>query len=87
MDNPHLSPIIVNLQNRLSNDDREHFDLYMKNDVPRRAGDDLTLSGNLQLIQSSFDQEKIKEQSFTLLIDAFKQIQCSDAVSLLKGFI
>jgi hypothetical protein len=37
-------------------------------------------------MQSLFDQDKINERDFTLLIDAFKQIQCFDAVNLLKGF-
>jgi hypothetical protein len=37
-------------------------------------------------MQSLFDQDKINEKDFTLLIDAFKQIQCFDAVNLLKGF-
>jgi DNA-binding MltR family transcriptional regulator len=37
-------------------------------------------------MQSLFDQDKINEKDFSLLIDAFKQIRCFDAVQLLKGF-
>jgi hypothetical protein len=36
-------------------------------------------------MQSLFDQGKITEQDFTLLINAFKQIGCIDAVKLLEG--
>ncbi len=87
MDNHHLCSILLTLQDRLSNDDRGRLNLYLKNNVPRPIEDDLTLSGTLKLIQSFFDQDKINEKDFTLLIDAFKQIQCFDAVNLLKGFI
>ena len=38
-------------------------------------------------MQSLFDQDKISDSDFTLLIDAFQQIRCFDAVKLLKGFI
>jgi hypothetical protein len=86
MDNRHLRSILLNLQYRLSDNDRERLHFYLKNDVPRTLGDDSTLNGTLRLMQSLFDQDKINERDFTLLIDAFKQIQCFDAVNLLKGF-
>jgi hypothetical protein len=86
MTNHHLRSILLNLQYRLSDSDRERLHFYLKNDVPRQVGDDSTLSGTLRLMQSLFDQDKISEKDFTLLIDAFKQIQCFDAVNLLTGF-
>jgi len=86
MGNRHLRSILLNLQYRLSDNDRERLHFYLKNDVPRQVGDDSTLSGTLKLMQSLFDQDKINEKDFTLLIDAFKQIQCFDAVHLLNGF-
>jgi hypothetical protein len=86
MNNHHLRSILLNLQYRLSDNDRERLHFYLKNDVPRQVGDDSTLSGTLKLMQSLFDQDKINEKDFTLLIDAFKQIQCFDAVHLLNGF-
>jgi hypothetical protein len=86
MDSRYLRSILLNLQYRLSDTDRERLHFYLKNDVPRQVGDDSTLSGTLRLMQSLFDQDKINERDFTLLIDAFKQIQCFDAVNLLKGF-
>jgi transcriptional antiterminator len=86
MDNPRLCSIVLNLQQRLSDNDRERLDLYLKNDIPKPVGDDSTLSKTLKLIQSLFDQDKTNEKDFALLIDAFKQIQCFDAVNLLEGF-
>jgi hypothetical protein len=86
MDNHHLRSILLNLQRRLSDNDQERLHLYLKNDVSRPIRDNSTLSGTLKFIQSLFDQDKIKEKDFILLIDAFKQIRCFDAVHLLKGF-
>jgi hypothetical protein len=86
MDNYRLCSIVSNLQQRLSDKDRERLDLYLKNDIPKPVRDDSTLGGTLKLIQSLFDQNKINEKDFPLLIDAFKQIQCFDAVNLLEGF-
>ncbi len=85
MDNHHLRSIILKLQDRLSDNDRKRLHFFLANDVPRRIGDDNTLNGTLNLMQSLFDQEKISEQDFTFLIDVFTQIQCRDAVKLLKG--
>jgi hypothetical protein len=35
--------------------------------------------------ESLFDQDKINEEDFTFLINAFDEIQCLDAVKLLRG--
>ncbi|CAF1461604.1 unnamed protein product, partial [Adineta ricciae] len=73
-----------NLQDRLSNDDRKRLHFYLGNDVPRRIRDDPTLGGTLNLMDSLFDQDKINEEDFTYLIEAFDQIRCFDAAKLLK---
>jgi len=85
IDNRHLRSIILNLQNRLSDDDRKRLHFFLGNDVPRRIRDDPSLGGTLRLMESLFDQDKINEQDFTFLINAFEEIQCIDAVKLLKG--
>lgn len=36
-------------------------------------------------MDSLIDQDKINEQDFTFLINAFDEIQCIDAAKLLKG--
>ncbi|CAF1493470.1 unnamed protein product [Rotaria sordida] len=84
MDSLRLRGIIVKLQDRLSNDDRKRLHFYLGNDVPRRIRDDASLSGTLSLMDSLFDQDKINEKDFTFLINAFNEIQCIDAVKLLR---
>ena len=85
IDHQQLRSIIIKLESRLSDDDRERLHFYLGNDVPRKIRDDASLRGTLRLMDSLFDQDKINEQDFTFLIRAFEQIQCRDAVSLLKG--
>lgn len=85
MDNHHLRGIILKLENRLSDSDRKRLHFFLGNDVPRRIRDDPSLGGTLSLIESLFDQDKINEQDFTFLINAFDEIQCLDAVKLLRG--
>jgi hypothetical protein len=85
MDSHRLRAIILRLQDRLSNDDRKRLHFYLGNDVPRRIRDDPSLSGTLSLMDSLFDQDKINEKDFTFLINAFDEIQCIDAVKLLRG--
>ena len=85
MDNHYLRGILVKLQDRLSDNDRKRLHFYLGNDIPRRIRDDPTLGGTLCLLESLFDQDKISEQDFTYLINAFDEIQCYDAVKLLRG--
>jgi hypothetical protein len=85
MDTQHLRGILIGLQDRLSNDDRRRLHFFLGDDIPRRIRDDPTLAGTLSLMESLFDQDKINENDFTLLIDAFDQIQCQDAAKLLRG--
>ncbi|CAF1193664.1 unnamed protein product [Adineta steineri] len=86
MDNHRLRAIILKLQDRLSSDDRKRLHFYLGNDVPRRIRDDPTLSGTLSLMDSLFDQDKVNEKDFTFLINAFDEIQCIDAVKLLREY-
>jgi len=85
MDNHHLRAIILKLQDGLSDNDRRNLHFFLGNDVPRRIRDDPSLSGTLCLMESLFDQDKINEQDFTFLINAFDEIQCLDATKLLRG--
>ena len=85
MDAYRLRAIILKLQDRLSNDDRKRLHFYLGNDVPRRIRDDSSLGGTLSLMESLFDQDKIRENDFTFLINTFDEIQCLDAVKLLRG--
>jgi hypothetical protein len=81
----HFRAIILKIQNRLSEDDRLRLHFFLGDDVPRIIRDDLSLRGTLKLMDSLIDQDKINEQDFTFLINAFDEIQCIDAAKLLKG--
>ena len=83
----HLREVLVKVQDCLSNDDRQRLHFFLGENVPRRIRDDTSLSGTLSLIESLFEQDKINEQDCTFLINAFRVIQCHDAVQLLKGFL
>jgi hypothetical protein len=87
MDTHHLRSIILKLQDRLSDNDRQRLHFFLGNDVPRVIRDNSTLSGTLNLMESLFDQDKISEKDFTFLIYAFHEIRCFDAVKLLKGIL
>jgi len=81
----HLRGTILKLQDRLSNDDRIRLHFFLGNEVPRLIRDDSTLRGTLTLMESLFDQDKISEEDFAFLINAFDEIGCIDAVKILKG--
>src|SRR5690349_21254694 len=81
----HLRGIILKLQSRLSDDDRLRLHFFLGDDVPRSIRDDLSLRGTLKIMDSLIDQDKINEQDFTFLINAFDEIQCIDAAKLLRG--
>ena len=85
MDNQPLRSIILKLQDRLSDNDRQRLHFFLGENVPRQIRDDRTLNGTLRLMESLFDRDKISEQDFTLLITAFEAIQCVDAAKLLRG--
>ncbi|CAF1093240.1 unnamed protein product [Adineta ricciae] len=85
MDNLRLRGILLNLQDRLSDDDRKRLHFFLADDVPRRIRDDQSLGGTLSLLESLFDQEKILPTDVTLLIRAFEQIGCFDAARCLRA--
>ena len=87
MDDREIKGIILNLHRRLTDNDRARLHFYLEKQVPRPLADDSSFSGTLRLMQNLFDEDKINEKNFTLLIEAFEKIQCFDAVDMLKGKI
>ena len=85
MDTHRLRGILLRLQDRLSDEDRRRLHFFLGDDIPRRVRDDPTLSGTLSLMESLFDHDQISGADFTLLIDAFDEIQCHDAARILRG--
>ncbi|CAF1416487.1 unnamed protein product [Adineta ricciae] len=86
MDHCRLRSVLLKLENRLSNGDRQRFHFFLGDDVPRRVRDDATLHGTLAVIDCLFDQDKINERDFTYLIDAFEEIECFNAAHLLREY-
>lgn len=84
MDTHEFRAFLLKLQNLLTDNDRKNLHSFFGKDVPRSIRDDSTLGGTLNLLESLFQQEKITREDLTLLIKAFEQIQCHDAVRLLK---
>ncbi|CAF0815297.1 unnamed protein product [Adineta ricciae] len=84
MDDSAVRSLILKLQDRLSDRDRECFHFYLGSTVPRRVRDDFSLSGNLRLMDTLFEQNKISGSNVSFLIQAFEEIKCYDAVNLLK---
>ena len=85
MDAYRLRAIILKLQDRLSNDDRQRLHFLLGDDSPRRIRDNPSLGGTLSMMESLFDQDKISENDLTCLINALNEIQCLDAAKLLRG--
>jgi hypothetical protein len=85
MDNYHLRTTILKLLDRLSDHDRQRLHFLLANDVPRPIRDNASTSGTLYLMESLFDQDKLSEENFTILIDAFKGIKCIEGLKILKG--
>jgi hypothetical protein len=80
-----LRGIILKLQNHLSDNDRVRLHFCLGDYIPRSIRDDLSLRGTLKLMDSLIDQDEINEQDFTLLINAFDQIQCNNVANILRG--
>lgn len=74
-----LRTLIVRLQDCRSEDDRKRLHFFLKSDA--------SLSGTLSLIESLFEQDKIHEDGFTFLLNAFDEIRCPDAVKLLRDYL
>ena len=83
MDN--LRTRILQLVDRLSDIDRQRLHFALANDVPRRIRDDQSLNGTLNLMESLFDQDKISEENFTILINAFRVIKFHEGLKILEG--
>lgn len=85
MDKHRLRTIILKIEKRLTDADRQRLHFYLGDDIPRRIRDDTTLKGTLNVMDTLIDRDQINENDLKLLIDAFTVIQCTDAVKLLKG--
>jgi hypothetical protein len=77
--------LLIQIQNRLSDDDRCRFHFLIGDIIPRHQRDDCTLSGTLTLLESLFDRAMISDDDLDFLLRVFREIQCYDAVKRLQG--
>ena len=80
-----LRALLVKVQDCLSDSDRCRLHFLFGDIIPRKLRDDPSISGTLNLLESLFDQDKINDQDLSLLVEAFREISCYDAVKRLEG--
>ena len=69
----------------MSSDDRKKLTFLSGDDTERRLRDVPTIGGALDMFQELLDRDKISDEDFTFLIDAFQRIKCHQAAKSLKG--
>ncbi|CAF1221526.1 unnamed protein product, partial [Didymodactylos carnosus] len=76
--------ILLQVQERLSDDDRKKLHFLVGDIIPRGLRDDPSIGGTLNLLEALFDRGKISSQDFSYLIEVFETIDCSDAANRLR---
>jgi hypothetical protein len=77
--------LLVKIQDRLSDGDRQRLHFLFGDNVPRNLRDDQSAGGALRVLESLFDKAIINDQDCDYLIEAFKNIHCHNAVQKLQG--
>jgi hypothetical protein len=77
--------LLLNIQDRLSADDRDRFLFLIGDIVPRIERENNTLRGTLSALETLFDRALINEDYFDFLIRVFRAMRCHDAVQRLQG--
>lgn len=87
MEESYLRSTLLNIQDRLSNNDRQRLHFLLCDHLPRRIVDDTSHQGTLLCVESLLDQNKINERNLTFLTNALEAIGRLDLVRLLKGYL
>ncbi|CAF4616300.1 unnamed protein product [Rotaria sp. Silwood1] len=77
--------LLIQVQDRLSNADRRRLHFLFSDDIPKWYNIDPSMSGTLDLLQWLIEHGKISEEDITILMKAFREINCPEAVNLLMG--
>ena len=77
--------LLLNIQDRLSSDDRRRLNFIIGDTIPRYLREDTTLGGTLNVLESLIDQAVIGEDYLEFLIRIFRTIRCNDAAKRLEG--
>jgi hypothetical protein len=81
----HFRVVLVDILDRLSDNERKKLAFLLSDDIERRIRDDPTIGGTLDVFQQLFDRHKISEENFSYLIEAFQAIKCYNAANSLKS--
>ncbi|CAF1086489.1 unnamed protein product [Adineta ricciae] len=87
MNNQDLRKVLLKVGDRLSNESRKRLHFLLGDTVTRPIQDDTTIHGTLDLWQSLFDQGKINESDVTVLISAFRDIDCMGPAKDLQEYM
>ncbi|CAF4244698.1 unnamed protein product, partial [Adineta steineri] len=86
--NPQLRfrTVLLNILDRLSVNERKKLSFLLGDDIERTIQDDPTIGGTLNIFQQLFDRDKISNENFSYLIEAFQAIKCYKAATSLTKF-
>ncbi|CAF1278678.1 unnamed protein product [Rotaria sordida] len=77
--------LLVQVQDRLSDADRRRLHFLFAGDIPKWYNIHPSMSGTLDLLQWLIEHDKVSEEDITILMKAFRKINCTEAVALLMG--
>ncbi|CAF0896251.1 unnamed protein product [Adineta steineri] len=88
LNNPQLRfrTVLLNILDRLSVNERKKLSFLLADDIERTIQDDPTIGGTLNIFQQLFDRDKISNENFSYLIEAFQAIKCYKAATSLTKF-
>jgi hypothetical protein len=84
-DNYWLRSVLIQLQNLLSDTDRQRLHFLFSDDVPRRIREDSTVNGSLNLMDILIEQGKISTSDLSVLIEACEALKFVAAARFLDG--
>ncbi|CAF1665586.1 unnamed protein product, partial [Adineta ricciae] len=78
--------VLINIQDLLSNTDRERLNFLLGEDVPKTLREDASVGGSFRILEHLFQKTMITNQDCDYLIEAFMNIHCHDAAKRLKEY-
>ena len=81
----HFRAVLLEILDRLTANDRKKLAFLLSDNIERQISDDPTIGGTLNVFQQLFDRDKISEENFSYLIEAFKAIKCQQAAKSLTS--
>ncbi len=79
--------VLVQIQNLLSDRDRQQLHFLFAEDIPRRLQSNGSIENALEGLQTLFDRVKISRNDYNYLVRALEAIERPDCVQRLRGKI